>query len=204
MTRKKQFLSLVSVTLTTMLPMLCAADTVWLSAADVATTSSEFVFPVAQRNIEANGARLMQVQTLKEGPHEATFTLTIKKTGQHTIWAATTPQNVSWASPFLVLIDNQPINNASDKATRSDPVKISPPAFGLKNNPGLFQWYCFGTTTLSAGNHTVTFRINTRRQLADAKGQSYTFFLDSLLVTDNTAFTPTSPGAKGTAAGNRN
>ncbi|EIP97821.1 hypothetical protein OpiT1DRAFT_02271 [Opitutaceae bacterium TAV1] len=179
----------------------CAADTLWLPASDATATTNQIAMIKAERGIEANGARILQLQSFADGPHQASFRFLVQKPGTYKIWASTTPQTAGWASPFLVLVDGKLLGTDTGTAAKSLPVGSTRPIYGLANNPGLFQWFCFGETALEAGEHEVTFQITTRRAAREARGQAFAFYLDSLLVTDDAALAPSGPRAKETAEG---
>lgn len=173
------------------------ADTLWLSAVDAAETSAQVALISARQGEEANGPRILQLQSFEEGPHRVSFKLTIRKPGVHRIWAATTPQTAGWASPFLILVNGAPLGGDVD---RTMPLEQQRPAFGLANNPGLFQWYLFGEAKLAADTHQVDFVVNTRRSTEEPRGRAFAFYLDTLLVTDDRALVPAGADAKRGAA----
>lgn len=181
-----------------MAPFLIAAasiraDTLWLSAVDATGTSPHVALIGAEKGVEANGSRILQLQSFTEGPHQASFKFSIRKSGTYKIWAATTPQTAGWASPFLLFLDNKPLGAAVDKTIA---IKNNGPVYGLANNPGLFQWYLFGEKVLAPGEHEVTFRVNARRATKEAQGQAFAFYFDTLLVTDDATLVPSGADAK--------
>lgn len=178
---------------------LCQADTLWLSASDAVAVTPQIAMIKAERGVEANGARILQLQSFADGPHQVSFKFLVQKTGAYKIWASTTPQTAGWASPFLVLVDGSPLGTDAAKTGKNLPVDQTKPIYGLTNNPGLFQWFCFGETRLEAGEHEVTFQIKMRRAVTETQGQAFAFYLDSLLITDSATLAPSGPRAKETA-----
>ncbi|MFA6959697.1 MAG: hypothetical protein WC205_02980 [Opitutaceae bacterium] len=175
----------------------CWADTLWLSAIDATATTPQVALIGAAKGVEANGTRILQLQSFVEGPHQVSFKFSVKKSGTYKIWAATTPQTSGWASPFLVLLDGKPMGTATDQSIA---LQHSGPVYGFSNNPGLFQWYLFGEKLLTSGEHQVAFRITTRRATKEAQGQAFAFYFDTLLVTDTAALVPSGADAKETTA----
>lgn len=162
---------------------LCPADTLWISALDVADKTPAVALIGAQAGQEANAPRIAQLQTFAGGEHAISFVFRVRDSGTYDIWAATTPPVTSWASPFQIRLGSQVIYSGGE-------CTASGQAFGLAGNPGLFRWYRFARVSLQSGVHELTFSVTEPRASVEQQGRAFAFYLDSILITDNSALRP--------------
>lgn len=178
--------SLLLLSLSAALP--CAADTLWISAIDMAAKTSMVALIGAEPGQDANAPRIAQLQTFASGEHTISFTFRTRDSGTYAIWAATTPPVTSWASPFQILLDGQIIYSGGQRPA-------SGTAYGPASNPGLFRWYHFAKVTLDSGVHELTFSVTEPRTTVEPSGRAFAFYLDSILITDNASMQPEGAGA---------
>jgi hypothetical protein len=168
----------LALTILLALALPARSESIWLEGESPEEKSSAFTQVHLGRNetgLCASGGFVLFLDTIKEGPHTATykFATTITE-GKFKIWASTTPPNVEWSSHFVVKLDGKELalNILSDAAMLP---------YGNQANPNLLKWGLIQEERLEPGEHTLTFEINDKRQLGD----NYSFFLDAILITSD-------------------
>ncbi|MDB5328063.1 MAG: hypothetical protein JWM57_3632 [Phycisphaerales bacterium] len=127
-------------------------------------------------NAQCYNGRHLSIFTTTAADRQASYTITVPRPGTYTVFASSTPGNVSWASPFQYCFNSgtayspaTPWTNASAGATQTGV------AYGTSN---AMAWRSLGEfTATAAGSWTITFRVNT----PISTGQ-YVFYLDSVYV----------------------
>lgn len=169
------------VTATTSLP------SVWIEAEDADETN--FLPGAGPSNITpespgTSGAAFLTLAAKKtpDGRPQffASYRFQIKEAGNYRLWAAVSPQDVDWTSPFTLTCDDGPAASLENRSAAS----------GRYGNPprNQFEWIDAGTVNLASGEHRL--RLETIRPRTSARDDLFHAFADAFLITQDLDYIP--------------
>lgn len=162
-------------------------SSVWIEAEDTAETN--FIPGAGPSNISrqspgVSGAAFLTLAAKgpeKGGlPFHAVWRFTVAEAGAYRLWAGVSPQDVDWASPFLLRCNDGPAISLENRK----------PASGVYGNPprNQFGWVDAGVLHLEPGEHVL--RLEVIRPRTSARDDLYHAFADAFLLTQELDYVP--------------
>lgn len=108
----------------------------------------------------------------------AEYEINVPENGTYHIWASISTPSASWASPFTIQFDDQPVIDVSNAKWKST-------AFGGPHPDKVLGWLNPGSATLAKGKHKVVFRVTSPR-----KSGGYISYFDGFYLTTNPNLKP--------------
>jgi hypothetical protein len=161
---------------------LAGEGNLWLEVKAFSERSDHFkLMAYGEPGKGSSSGEVLYVDTPLAGPHKITYKFEIAESGVYRIWAATTPPNINWASPFIVTLDGIEMSG-------EDFLKASGPQYGRDENPTMFSWYQFFKKELSPGEHELSFEIKKQREVKESYDESvskFSFYMDAIFITSS-------------------
>ncbi|EIP97820.1 hypothetical protein OpiT1DRAFT_02270 [Opitutaceae bacterium TAV1] len=160
---------------------------VWIEAEDADETNflpgagPANITPESPGNSGAAFLTLAAKKTADGSPQFfADYRFRIKEAGTYRLWAAVSPQDVDWTSPFTLTCDDGPAISLENRHAAS----------GRYGNPprNQFEWIDAGTVTLTPGEHVL--RLETIRPRTSARDNLFHAFADAFLLTQELDYVP--------------
>jgi len=127
------------------------------------------------------GGKSLQLNTrvAVDGGYWVTYEVEISEESPYSIYLVGTPPGPArigseWHSPYSISIDGGPERFLVEEIIRTE----WPFVFSYRSSSGGYYFTKIATAQLSQGKHTITIRINDRRQ----KDDHFTIYLDALLL----------------------
>jgi hypothetical protein len=172
------------------------ADTIWIDAKDYSQKTPHFaIINFGEPGIDSSSGKVAQLHTDAITAHRIVYSFSIAATGQHKIWAAVTPPNSEWASPYSILLKKQDGNATETVDAESIKLKNGK-AYGDERLPNLFQWFLLLDTKLEEGAYELAFEVSKPRKLDGQTWLAMNFLLDAIFITseDERPNGPRKPG----------
>jgi hypothetical protein len=163
---------------------LAQAETVYMEAEDFEEKNPAFqVIPFGESSVNSSGGLVIQLQINQIEKYRISYHFSIIQSGLYKVWAAATPPNAPWASPYLVGLKK--VGGEESSGVEADAyIKKSGLAYGGGSNASLFQWFLFMKKPLEEGGYELTFEVSKPQVGVDPNNNNtINFFLDSIFIT---------------------